>query len=168
MTLVVACCLLLIVDVALRVRQHKRDLTARRFTIEDLYTNGTSGILISDRIKNQPLWGVWNFKAGDSVQCFVEGKRVLEVTSVPEGRSFTEVQLYGKDGKLVSQWRARENGLFYMRTLYGEGGPTSEVWLNDSWHTIEMRTNDGKAEAGTILEGMWRRLITTNQVPAVE
>ena len=165
---VVACCLFFIVDIALRIHQHRRDSTSRRFSIVDLYTNGTSGILISDRAKDQPLWGVWNFKDGDSVNCFVEGKRVLEVTSVPEGRSSTEVYLYGKDGKLVSQWRARENGVFYMRTLYGDGGARSEVWLNNTWHAIEMRTNQGMAETGTILDGKWRRLITTNLVPGVE
>ncbi|MBE0543220.1 MAG: hypothetical protein IH623_17895 [Verrucomicrobia bacterium] len=165
---VVVCCMLVLADITLRVNQHKRDSIAQRFAIVDLYTNDTSGVLISDQIKKQPIWGVWNFKDGDSVNCFVEGKPVLVVTSVPEGGSSTEVYLYGKEGKLVSVWKARENGVFYMRTLFGDGVPRSEVWLNDTWHTIEMRTNQGKADAGTILEGKWRRLITTNGFPSVE
>jgi hypothetical protein len=125
-------------------------------------------VLIADRVKDQPLWGKWHFAAGDSVDFFIEGKSVLTVASVKEGRSETVVRFYGKDGKLVSEWKGRESGGFYMRTLFGEGSPRSEAWLNDSWHTIELRTNQGKAEAGTILEGKWRRLITTNGVPGVE
>lgn len=99
---------------------------------------------------------------------YFQGKRVMEITSVPEGRWMTEVFLYGKDGNLVSHWRAREKGVFFMRTLIGENGPRSDVWVNETWNPIEMRTNQGKAEAGTVVEGKWRRLITTNGLPGLE
>jgi len=161
-------CVLVLADIAVRFFRLRENRFNAQFAAVPLQTNGVSGILIKHRAKNQPLWGIWNFAVGDSENFFVDGKLVLGVTKVPEGRAETEVNFYGKDGRLISQWKARENGVFFMRTLYGEVGPRSEVWLNDTWHTIEMRTNQGKAEAGTILEGKWRRLITTNLVPALE
>jgi len=166
---VVVCCLLLLVDIALRVRQSQRSLFAKQFAAIPLYTNETSGILISDRIKDQPLWGIWNFKTGDSVSCFVVGKLVLGVTYVPEGRAETEVNFYRNDGKLISQWKARENWLFYGRTFFGEDGVKSEFWLNDQWHNVEVRTNRGKAQSGIVVDGRWRHvMMLTNGVLGVK
>ena len=166
---VVVCCLLLLVDIALRVRQSQRDSFTKQFAAIPLYTNGTSGILISDRIKEQPLWSVWNFKNGDSVNCFVKGKLVLGVSYVPEGRAETEVNFYGKDGKLISQWKARENGLFYVRTFFGEDSVKSEFWLNDQWHNVEVRTNGGQPQSGIVLDGRWRHvMMLTNGVLGVK
>jgi len=160
--------LLTLVDIGLRLRQHQVNAFARQFAAVPLHTNGTSGILITDRAKDQPLWGVWNFKGGDSVNCFVEGRLVLGVTYVPEGRAETEVNFYGKDGKLISQWKARENGVFYGRAFFGEGGAKSEAWLNESWHPVEARTNGGKIQYGTVLDGKWRHLVFTNGNTGVE
>lgn len=165
---VAMCCLLLLADIALRARSYNRDSFAKRFGVTDLYTNGTSGILIYDRIKNQPLWEKWNFAAGDSVNCYVEGKLALSVASVKVGRSLTEVFFYGEDGKLHSLWKARENGLFYGRMFFDEGGTRSEVWLNASWLPVEMRTNGGKTEAWTQVDGKWRHVILTNGTTSVE
>jgi|ERR1043166_3900416 hypothetical protein len=160
--------LLTLVDIGLRVQQHHVNAFAEHFAVVPLHTNDTNGILIMDRAKNQPLWGIWNFKGGDSVSCFVEGKLVLGVTYVPEGRTETEVNFYGKDAKLSSQWRARENGEFYARTFFGENSANSEVWLSNRWHNVEVRTDEGKTQSGIVLDGRWRRvMMLTNGVMGV-
>jgi hypothetical protein len=166
--LVVVFCLALFVDIALRVQQSKRDSFAARFTAVPLFTNGTSGILIRDRVKNEPLWGIWNFDVGDSVNCFVNGRLVLSVTSAKGGRSETEVLFYGEDEKLITHWKARENGVFYGRTFFDEAGAKSEAWLDNRWHPVVMRTNEGKPQTGIVVEGKWQHIILTNGILSIE
>jgi hypothetical protein len=163
-----AAALLLLLDIGLRVRQQHLSAFTKQFAVVPLYTNGTSGIEIVDRAINRPLWGQWKFAGGVSDNFFVQGKLVLSVASVKEGRSLTELYFYGKDGKLSSLWRAREDGTFYGRMFFDESGFRSEAWLNESWHSVEKRTNGLETNAGVVLDGKWHRLVYTNGVTTIE
>ena len=165
-------CLFVLVDIGLRVRQighaAKGFVLTKQFAVVPLHTNDSSGMMIADRIKDQPIWGKWGSEREGMVSFFIEGRLVLNVTYVEEGRAETEVLFYGKDGKLISHWKARESGQFFGRTVYGENGAKSEAWLAERWYPIEVRTDGGKPQEGVMLDGKWRRLLFTNGVPGVE
>jgi hypothetical protein len=165
--LISLCCLLLLVDIGVRVSENKRNSLTKQFAVFDLKTNGHTGIMIADRAKDQPIWGKWNLDHGDSVNFFFDGKCVLNIVHEFGGRAETEVFFYDKDGRLSTRWKARENGDFYGRTFFSESGARSEAWLNGQWHAIEIRTNGGKYQEGIVLDGQWRRLLFTNGEPVV-
>src|SRR3974390_3618509 len=58
-----------------------------QFAAVPLHTNGMSGILITDRIKNQPLWGKWNMRDGNSVSFFLDGRNVMNCINAQSGRT---------------------------------------------------------------------------------
>jgi hypothetical protein len=165
--LLAAICLGVFVDVTIRVRQSvNRDAFSDRFFATPIQTNGMTGIMVGMRSNNVPIWIKWNSKDGTDEYLFRDGKNIINVVEASNGRSQTQVIFYGKDGDPTVRWTAQSTirSYFYMREFFTNNGADGEVWWNDKWNVIEVRTNAGKAKSGITLDGQWYSLIMSNGI----
>jgi hypothetical protein len=120
--------------------------------------------MVGMRSNNVPIWIKWNAKDGTDEYFFRDGKNIINVVEASNGRSQTEVIFYGTNGNRAVRWTAQNTvpGLFYMREFFTGDEATGEVWWNDKWNPVDVRTDGGKTKSGITLNGQWYSLVMSN------
>jgi hypothetical protein len=156
--------------ICLQVRQwrYSGNVLAFRelFEVVHVHTNDTKGIVIVERKTGKPIWGNWEFRSAgqsDTVSYFFEGRNMMNVYPMVGQPPRIDIAFFGEDGTVRAIWANRGTNVgFTDRIVYGEGQPRKDIWFNESWHSLQHRTNDGNIQGGIVLDGKWQHLEFTN------
>jgi hypothetical protein len=112
---------------------------------------------------------MWNLESStgelNTVSYYFGGMNMMNIYTRPGKLPKLDVAFFGEDGKVRALWSNRgTNAGFTERIQYGVDKPRREIWFNEGWHFLEYHTNtnDGKIQAGIMLDGAWHHVVFTN------
>jgi len=157
---------LVLADVSWRIWtwHHYADYRAfvRQFTVGEMHTNDTLGLVIYDAKTGQPIWSKFEFgHDGNSIMesYYFQGKDTFDVALSSNRPPKYSVYFRGS-GKSETWWLDRlGNGSFTERIYYYTNGEFSkrEAWYHNQWQLVDRR--DGTN--GLVINGMWHAFART-------